>query len=74
MLSATVSAGAQNGLIFHKVKTEEQEIGRNSFRFEAIPSGPQPLRNSRRRPHGTAAGQLVGDYGNPILNRNRRPS
>jgi hypothetical protein len=41
--------------------------GRNSFGFEAIPSGPQPLRNLRRRPDGSAAGQLVGDCGNPIL-------
>jgi len=33
-----------------------------------MPSGPQPLRNLSRRPNGTAnAGQLVGDYRNPIL-------
>src|SRR5260370_25178341 len=33
-----------------------------------MPSGPQPIRNLRRRPDGTGnAGQLVGDYHNPIL-------
>jgi len=33
-----------------------------------MPSGPQPLRNLTRRPDGTSnAGQLVGDYHNPIL-------
>ena len=42
--------------------------GKNAFNFEPMPSGPQPLRNLRRRPDGTAnAGQLVGDYNNPIL-------
>src|SRR5271167_2551428 len=41
--------------------------GRNTFGFEPMPSGPQPLRNLLRRPDGTAAGQLVGDYRNPIL-------
>jgi hypothetical protein len=42
--------------------------GKNAFNFEAMPSGPQPLKNLRRRPDGTAnAGQLVGDYNNPIL-------
>jgi hypothetical protein len=41
--------------------------GRNSFNFEPMPSGPQPPRNLLRRPNGTAAGQLVGDYRNPIL-------
>jgi len=42
--------------------------GKNAFNFEGMPSGPQPLRNLSRRPDGTAnAGQLVGDYRNPIL-------
>jgi hypothetical protein len=42
--------------------------GKNVFNFEPMPSGPQPLRNLSRRPDGTAnAGQLVGDYHNPIL-------
>src|SRR5467141_4698114 len=42
--------------------------GKNAFNFEGMPSGPQPLRNLSRRPDGTAnAGQLVGDYTNPIL-------
>src|SRR5882672_1613035 len=42
--------------------------GKNTFNFEPLPSGPQPLRNLSRRPDGTAnAGQLVGDYHNPIL-------
>jgi len=42
--------------------------GKNAFNFEPMPSGPRPLRNLMRRPDGTAnAGQLVGDYRNPIL-------
>ena len=42
--------------------------GKNAFNFEPMPSGPQPLRNLMRRPDGTGnAGQLVGDYRNPIL-------
>src|SRR5439155_26121290 len=42
--------------------------GKTAFNFEPMPSGPQPLRNLSRRPDGTAnAGQLVGDYRNPIL-------
>ena len=42
--------------------------GKNAFNFEPMPSGPQPLRNLRRRPDGTSnAGQLAGDYRNPIL-------
>jgi hypothetical protein len=42
--------------------------GKNAFNFEGMPSGPQPLLNLRRRPDGKAnAGQLVGDYRNPIL-------
>jgi hypothetical protein len=42
--------------------------GKNAFNFEPMPTGPQPLRNLRRRPDGTGnAGQLVGDYLNPIL-------
>ncbi len=44
--------------------------GKNAFNFEGMPSGPQPLRNLSRRPDGTSnAGQLVGDYNNPILTR-----
>ena len=44
--------------------------GKNAFNFEGMPTGPQPLRNLSRRPDGTAnAGQLVGDYNNPILTR-----
>ena len=46
----------------------EVRWGKNAFNFEPMPSGPQPLRNLNRRPDGTAnAGQLVGDYHNPIL-------
>src|SRR5882672_1915330 len=46
----------------------ELRWGKNAFNFEGMPSGPQPLRNLSRRPDGTAnAGQLVGDYHNPIL-------
>jgi hypothetical protein len=42
--------------------------GKNVFNFEDMPSGAKPLRNLSRRPDGTAnAGQLVGDYHNPIL-------
>jgi len=42
--------------------------GKNVFNFEDMPSGAKPLRNLSRRPDGTAnAGQLVGDYRNPIL-------
>ncbi len=42
--------------------------GKNAFNFEGMPSGPQPLVNLSRRPDGKAnAGQLVGDYRNPIL-------
>ncbi len=46
----------------------ELRWGKNAFNFEGMPSGPQPLRNLSRRPDGTSnAGQLVGDYHNPIL-------
>jgi hypothetical protein len=42
--------------------------GKNTFNFEGMPSGPQPLRNLSRLPNGKAnARRLVGDYGNPIL-------
>jgi hypothetical protein len=42
--------------------------GKNAFNFEGMPSGPQPLRNLSRLPSGKAnAGQLVGDFRNPIL-------
>ena len=40
---------------------------RNSYNFEPMPSGPLPLGNLLRRPDGTSAGQLVGDYRNPFL-------
>jgi len=41
---------------------------RNSFNFEPPASGPGPLVNLKRLPDGTGdAGQLVGDYRNPIL-------
>src|SRR5579872_4047220 len=33
-------------------------------------SGPGPVRNRLRRPNGTGASQLVGDYANPILKPN----
>ncbi len=42
--------------------------GKNAFNFEGMPSGPQPLKNFSRLPNGKAnAGQLVGDYRNPVL-------
>jgi hypothetical protein len=42
--------------------------GKNVFNFEAMPSGPQPLRNLSRLPNGKANnGRLVGDWHNPIL-------
>jgi hypothetical protein len=41
---------------------------RNSFNFEAIPGQPAPLVNLSRLADGTMnAGQIVGDYNNPIL-------
>jgi len=41
---------------------------RNAFNFEPIPGGPPPLINLKRVADGTGdAGQLVGDYNNPIL-------
>jgi hypothetical protein len=46
----------------------EVRWGKNAFNFEGMPSGAQPLRNLSRLPNGKAnAGQLVGDYNNPIL-------
>jgi hypothetical protein len=49
----------------------EVRWGKNAFNFEGMPSGPQPLRNLSRLPNGKAnAGQLVGDYNNPILTPN----
>jgi hypothetical protein len=46
----------------------EVRWGKNAFNFEGMPSGGQPLRNLSRLPNGKAnAGQLVGDYNNPIL-------
>jgi hypothetical protein len=42
--------------------------GRNAFNFEPVVGGPAPLINLARLPDGTGdAGQLVGDYNNPIL-------
>jgi hypothetical protein len=42
--------------------------GKNAFNFEGMPSGAQPLRNLSRLQSGKAnAGQLVGDFRNPIL-------
>ncbi|HMI95720.1 MAG TPA: hypothetical protein VK479_04360 [Micropepsaceae bacterium] len=41
---------------------------RNAFNFEPMASGPVPLVNLKRLADGTGdAGQLVGDYKNPIL-------
>ena len=41
---------------------------RNSFNFEPIPDQPAPLVNLKRNADGTMdAGQIVGDYKNPIL-------
>jgi hypothetical protein len=46
----------------------EVRWGKNAFNFEGTPSGPQPLRNLSRLPNGKAnAGELVGDFRNPIL-------
>jgi hypothetical protein len=46
----------------------EVRWGKNAFNFEGMPSGPPPLRNLSRLPNGKAnAGQLVGDFRNPIL-------
>lgn len=43
-------------------------FGKNTFNFDHLASGPQPLRNLSRRPDGLANNlQLVGDYHNPIL-------
>jgi hypothetical protein len=43
-------------------------FGRNSFNFEPLPNGPQPVSNMSRMRDGTSnIGQLVGDYKNPIL-------
>jgi hypothetical protein len=42
--------------------------GRNSKDFDAMPSGPKPLRNLNRDANGVADDHaLVGDYRNPIL-------
>ncbi len=42
--------------------------GRNTFGYEPLPSGPQPVTNLKRRRDGTSDGaQLVGDHNNPIL-------
>jgi hypothetical protein len=42
--------------------------GRNSKDFDAMPAGPQPLKNLNRDDRGVADDhELVGDYRNPIL-------
>jgi len=42
--------------------------GRNAYNFEAMPSGPQAIRNLSRNARGVAnSSELVGDYLNPIL-------
>jgi len=42
--------------------------GRKAYNFEAMPSGPQPVKNLSRDANGVAnSSQLVGDYRNPIL-------
>ena len=42
--------------------------GRNSKDFDAMPSGPKPLRNMNRDENDVADDHaLVGDYRNPIL-------
>lgn len=42
--------------------------GRTTYNFEAMPSGPQPVKNLSRHPNGVADGsKLVGDYNNPVL-------
>jgi hypothetical protein len=42
--------------------------GKNAFNFESMPTGAPALRNLSRLPNGKSnAGQLVGDYNNPIL-------
>jgi hypothetical protein len=42
--------------------------GRNTFDFEAVPSGPPPIANLYRLPSGSGdPTRPVGDYNNPIL-------
>jgi len=54
-------ADSGSGLLNHR-------FGKNTFNFDHLDSGPQPLRNLSRRPDGLANNlQLVGDYHNPIL-------
>lgn len=54
-------ADEQSGLLNHR-------FGKNTFNFDHLPSGPQPLRNLSRTSEGIANNlQLVGDYHNPIL-------
>jgi hypothetical protein len=53
--------GASDGII-------GVQWGRNAYNFEAMPLGPQPIRNLSRRPDGVPnSSELVGDYLNPIL-------
>jgi hypothetical protein len=41
---------------------------RNCFNFEPIPGQPAPLVNLKRNADGTMdAGQIMGDYNNPLL-------
>src|ERR1700741_3854701 len=61
LFSSSVLAAEQPGML-------NVRFGKNAFNFEGMPSGPQPLRNLVRLPNGKSnAGQLVGDYNNPIL-------
>ena len=49
--------------------------GRNAYNFEAMPSGPQPVKNLSRHPNGVAnSSELVGDYLNPILTAEAQPA
>ena len=42
--------------------------GRKAYNFEAMPSGPQPIKNLSRYPNGVAnSSELVGDYHDPVL-------
>jgi hypothetical protein len=42
--------------------------GRNTFDFEAVPSGPAPVKNTYRLPSGSSdPTRPIGDYKNPLL-------
>lgn len=61
LVTAPALAGDGSDLLNHR-------FGKNTFNFDHLDSGPQPLRNLSRRPDGLANNlQLVGDYHNPIL-------